>query len=99
MDIFTTLQNWLISTFPFIDDPYILQIITAAGINVIMVLGLNLITGVTGQLSLGHAAFMSLGAYMSAVISVKLGLPFSLAVVSGMLWESILQDIKYFHLL
>ena len=89
MDIFTTIQNWLISTFPIIDDPYILQIITAAGINVIMVLGLNLITGVTGQLSLGHAAFMSLGAYMSAIISVKLGLPFSLAIVSGMLFAGI----------
>ena len=89
MDIFTTMQNWIISTFPMIDDPYILQIITAAGINVIMVLGLNLITGVTGQLSLGHAAFMSLGAYMSAIISVKLGLPFSLAIVSGMLFAGI----------
>jgi branched-chain amino acid transport system permease protein len=89
MDIFTTIQNWLISTFPIIDDPYILQIITAACINVIMVLGLNLITGVTGQLSLGHAAFMSLGAYMSAIISVKLGLPFYLAIVSGMLFAGI----------
>lgn len=57
-------------------NPYYLQILILIGIYLIMALGLNLITGVTGQLSLGHAAFMSIGAYGSAIATMKLGLSF-----------------------
>jgi branched-chain amino acid transport system permease protein len=63
--------------------PYYLQICIFTGINIIMALGLNLIAGVTGQLSLGHAAFMSIGAYGSAVASVTLRLPFMLSIIIG----------------
>jgi len=55
------------------------------GINIILALGLNLITGVTGQLSMGHAGFMSLGAYTSAILSVHYGTPFFLAIIAGAL--------------
>lgn len=89
LQFLTDLQYWILGTLPFLDDPYVMQIITSAGINVIMVLGLNLITGVTGQLSLGHAAFMSIGAYVSAIVSVNLGLPFGVAILSGMLFAGI----------
>jgi branched-chain amino acid transport system permease protein len=89
LEMITHIQSSLIAALPFLDDPYIQQIITTAGINIIMVLGLNLITGVNGQLSLGHAAFMSLGAYMAAVISVKLGLSMGLAIISGMLFAGV----------
>ncbi|NMB35204.1 MAG: branched-chain amino acid ABC transporter permease [Firmicutes bacterium] len=41
-----------------------------------MATSLNLITGFTGQLSIGHAAFMSIGAYAAALATLKLGLPF-----------------------
>ncbi len=57
-------------------DPYLLQIIVNIGIGIVLALGLNVITGLTGQLSLGHAAFMSIGAFTSALITIKLGLPF-----------------------
>jgi branched-chain amino acid transport system permease protein len=57
-------------------DPYFLQIVVNIGIAIIMALGLNVITGLTGQLSLGHAAFMSIGAFASTIISIKTGLPF-----------------------
>jgi len=50
-----------------------------------MVLGLNLITGVTGQLSLGHAAFMSIGAYASAILSTTFGAPFIISLIVGTL--------------
>ena len=89
LDLITNLQNAIISALPFLDDPYIMQIITTACINIIMVLGLNLITGVNGQLSLGHAAFMSLGAYMAAIISVKIGLSIGMAIIAGMLFAGI----------
>jgi len=58
-------------------DPYFLQILVNIGIAIILALGLNVITGLTGQLSLGHAAFMSVGAFASALLTIKTGLPFS----------------------
>lgn len=62
-------------------DPYILQILVNIGIAIILALGLNVITGLTGQLSLGHAAFMSVGAFASALLTIKTGLPFSLNLI------------------
>ena len=44
-------------------DPYFLRIIVLIGMNVILATSLNLINGITGQFSLGHAGFMALGAY------------------------------------
>jgi branched-chain amino acid transport system permease protein len=53
-------------------NPYLLQIINLIGINAIMAVSLNLITGFTGQFSLGHAGFMAIGAYASAAATVYL---------------------------
>lgn len=62
-------------------NPYYLQILVNIGIGIILALGLNVITGLTGQLSLGHAAFMSIGAFTSALLTIKLGLPFSVNLI------------------
>ena len=62
-------------------DPYLMQILVNVGIAIVLALGLNVIVGLTGQLSLGHAAFMSIGAFASAMITIKTGLPFSLNLV------------------
>lgn len=71
-------------------DPYLLQILVNIGIAIVLALGLNVITGVTGQLSLGHAAFMSIGAFASAVITIKLNIPFGLnLLVSGLITAAI----------
>jgi len=51
-------------------DPYHLDVLTGIGINVILAVSLNLVNGHTGQFSLGHAGFMSVGAYLSAAVSV-----------------------------
>lgn len=59
-------------------------------INIVLAASLNLITGFTGQFSIGHAGFMAVGAYMSAVCTVKLGLPFAVAVLSGAVAAAIL---------
>ena len=45
---------------------YIKGLLTLSCINIIMAIALNLITGITGQLSLGNAGFMAIGAYTSA---------------------------------
>ena len=50
-------------------------------INLISALGLNLLVGFTGLLSLGHAAFMGVGAYTSALLITKFGIPFGLSIV------------------
>ncbi len=54
-------------------SPYVLQVITLAGINIILAVSLNLINGFTGQFSIGHAGFMAIGAYTSAFLSVTFG--------------------------
>jgi branched-chain amino acid transport system permease protein len=67
-------------------DPYVMQILVNIGIGIVLALGLNLITGITGQLSLGHAAFMSIGAFTSAIITINNPeIPFSLnLLIAGM---------------
>jgi len=54
-------------------SPYHLQIMSLAGINIILAVSLNLINGFTGQFSIGHAGFMAIGAYVSAFITVTFG--------------------------
>lgn len=54
-------------------SPYVLQVLTLAGINIILAVSLNLINGFTGQFSIGHAGFMAIGAYTSAFLSVTYG--------------------------
>ena len=64
-------------------NSYYKGIITLALINIILAVSLNLIVGFTGQLCLGHAGFMSIGAYVSAVITQKAGLPFIVSIFVG----------------
>ncbi len=51
-------------------NPYIYRILVLCGLNVILALSLNLVNGVTGQFSIGHAGFMAVGAYVSAAFTV-----------------------------
>lgn len=55
------------------------------GINIILAVSLNLIVGFTGQLALGHAGFMAIGAYVSAVLTMKVGFPFLPSILIGAL--------------
>ena len=59
---------------------YEVSLITTMGIGIIAALSLNLITGFCGQISLGHAAFLALGAYTAAVLGVHAHVPFWLAL-------------------
>ncbi|WP_409301870.1 branched-chain amino acid ABC transporter permease [Peribacillus sp. SCS-155] len=53
------------------------------GINIMLAVSLHLIIGITGQFSIGHAGFLAVGAYSSAIMTMKLELPFFLAIVVG----------------
>src|SRR4026208_2510959 len=59
-----------ISHFSHLIDPYYLDVVIGIGINIILAVSLNLVNGYTGQFSLGHAGFMSVGAYFSAALSL-----------------------------
>jgi len=61
-----------LATLPFwLADPYYLHIVIMAGIFGVLALSLNLLLGYAGQLSLGHAAFFGIGAYTSALLTLK----------------------------
>lgn len=64
-------------------DNYYGGILVLICINIIAALSLNLITGFTGQLCLGHAGFMSIGAYVGAMLSIKLSLPLPFVLILG----------------
>ncbi|MBD3110075.1 branched-chain amino acid ABC transporter permease [Bacillus sp. AGMB 02131] len=53
------------------------------GINIILAVSLHLIIGITGQFSIGHAGFLAVGAYASAVVTMKLEQPFVLSLLIG----------------
>jgi len=56
-------------------NDYYVGILVFIGINTILVLGLNLLMGYAGQISLGHAAFFGLGAYASSILTKTYGFP------------------------
>lgn len=66
-------------------------VVTLMCINIIAVLGMSVLTGFTRLFSFGNAGFMSIGAYTSAIISVKVGLPFPIAVIGGALMAGIIS--------
>lgn len=65
---------------PFLAGKYIIFVAAVCGVSVIGALGLNILTGYTGLISLGHAAFMGIGAYTAAALANKAGLPFLVAL-------------------
>ena len=70
-------------------EAYLYSLATFAALNVILAVGLNLISGFCGQISLGHAAFYGAGAYAAATISVA-GWPFALSCLFGALIAGLL---------
>jgi branched-chain amino acid transport system permease protein len=80
-------QWWLLLAFilalyalPFYAGQSTVSLVNRIGITIIAVQGLNLLTGYTGQISLGQAAFMTVGGYISALLVNNLGWSFFLAL-------------------
>jgi branched-chain amino acid transport system permease protein len=93
MAILRTGLSWgMLSTFliilfacPFFLSDRILTLMTMIGIAIISVQGLSILTGYCGQVSIGHVGFMAVGAYTSAILTTKLGLPFWVTLPSAAL--------------
>jgi branched-chain amino acid transport system permease protein len=67
-------------TAPLYLSIYWLGVINLIGITIVAATGLNLLTGYCGQLSVGHAGFIAVGAFTSAVLTARMGLPFLVAL-------------------
>ena len=72
---------------------YYLSIINLVLIAIVGALGLNILVGYTGQISVGHAAFMSVGAYTAANLAVRLDLPFWITLPAGGLMAALIGAI------
>ncbi len=64
-------------------NPYVLHVLIMAGVFAVLAMSLNLLLGYTGQLSLGHAAFFGIGAYTSALLTLRLEWSFWVGLVAG----------------
>jgi branched-chain amino acid transport system permease protein len=88
MAIFETrFARWMLAAFlavlfalPQLASSYWLDILNRIGIAVIAAVGLNILTGFTGQISLGNAAFLAVGGYATAALAGKAGLPFPVVI-------------------
>jgi branched-chain amino acid transport system permease protein len=85
----SNLSRWLLGAsfvallaFPGFASSYWLDVANRIGIAVIAAMGLNVLTGFTGQISLGNAAFLSVGAYTTAWLAGK-GVPFFVAMYAS----------------
>lgn len=66
---------------PFmVESEYVMHTLIMAAIYALLTMGLNIITGFAGQLSLGHAAFFGIGAYTAALLTLRLGVNFFVAM-------------------
>ncbi|MDQ0247275.1 branched-chain amino acid transport system permease protein [Bacillus fengqiuensis] len=64
-------------------NPFYTNTLIFMAINIILAVSLHLVIGITGQFSIGHAGFLAVGAYISAIFTMKLQLSFPLALVAG----------------
>jgi len=70
-------------------DMYTARILTMGGVNAIMAMSVNMIVGITGQLSLGQAGFLAIGAYSCIFFNLDVGLPIPLAVFCAVIVTTI----------
>jgi len=115
MAIFRTIPHWswfiaflvTLTVFPFFATAHILNLLCIIGITLVAVHGLNLLTGLCGQISVGQAAFMGFGAYSYGLLVTKAGLPFWIALplaafltgFSGVVFGLPAVRVKGFYLL
>lgn len=79
-----------LAVLPFLVKNYYIYMANYMAINIIVAVGLNLLVGYTGQISLGHAGFFALGAYGTVILMSKAHLPFLLALPASALFAALL---------
>ncbi|WP_448377349.1 alpha/beta fold hydrolase, partial [Fervidobacterium sp.] len=81
-------MSWLwtiLALLPFLllKNAFVMTILSLVGIYALASLGLNLIMGYSGQISIGHAAFMSIGAYVSTLLAINYNMPIVFGIILG----------------
>lgn len=83
----TPLMRWriyillaIMVIFPFLANNYYLTLANQIGIVIIGAIGLNILTGFTGQISLGTGGFMAVGAYTAGLLAINLNMPWWLTI-------------------
>jgi branched-chain amino acid transport system permease protein len=85
-NLFLIILALLIILIPLlVKNKYYFIVMNVAGLNTIVVVGLNLLIGFAGQISLGHAAFYGIGAYVSAILTTTYHFPPWAAMAIAML--------------
>ena len=83
--VFLALGLIFLFTMPLYSSGYILSVVNYIGISVLAVYGLHILMGYCGQMTIGQSSFMAVGAYVAAILMIKLGFPFFLALPCAML--------------
>jgi branched-chain amino acid transport system permease protein len=74
-----------LAVFPFLFKNYYVYVANYMAINILVAIGLNLLVGYTGQISLGHAGFFAIGAFATTILMAKASFPFLLALLAAAL--------------
>ena len=82
-----------IVVIPLTAGEYYVSILNLILIAIVGALGLNILVGYTGQISIGHGAFMSVGAYTAANLITRLGAPFWVAIPAGGLMAALIGTL------
>ncbi|MBN1626205.1 MAG: branched-chain amino acid ABC transporter permease [Deltaproteobacteria bacterium] len=99
LSLFQTGLGWLwliigliliLTVIPMSVNPPVIRILSLMGIYSIAAVGLNIITGYTGMISLGHSAIFGMGAYTAVILASGMNAPFWLAVPAGGLISAII---------
>jgi branched-chain amino acid transport system permease protein len=92
--IYLLIYALAIFTLPAIlQNNYHLMVLNIAALNIVVVIGLNLLMGYAGQISLGHAAFFGLGAYLSAIFTTTYGFPLWPTMIMAMVFTGIIANV------
>ena len=78
----------VVIAFPFLASPYWLNLANQIAIATVGAIGLNILVGYTGQISLGQGAFMAVGAYTAGLLTLNFGLPWGPSIVFACLVTS-----------
>jgi len=81
------------AVIPMTLDEYYLSVANLVFVAIVGALGLNILVGYTGQVSIGHGAFMSVGAYTAANLAVRLGSPWPVNLLAGGLMAALVGAI------
>ena len=79
--------------FPFLANRYYLTLANQVGIAIIGAIGLNILVGYTGQISLGQGGFMAVGAYTAGILTANMGMPWWASTIAACFMTALVGTI------